>query len=106
MQQLQQSFPPEADHGHRLLPARQVSKESDSSPRSPRRSSRDNLEEEEDYAYVRHKAIPLDQLEKASGRGSLVPDSCFQWKEVAMVEDDEALLCLIRASSGRRSPWW
>ena len=59
------------------------------SPRSPRRSSRDNLEEEEDYAYVRHKAIPLDQLEKASGRGSLVPDSCFQWKEVAMVEDDE-----------------
>ena len=38
---------------------------------------------------MRHKAIPLDQLEKASGRGSLVPDSCFQWKEVAMVDDDE-----------------
>ena len=71
------------------------------SSQGSRRGSRDNLSEEE-YAYVRHKAIPLDQLEKDSGRGSLVPDSCFQWKDVAIVEDDEEDPCPINSETERR----
>ena len=71
------------------------------SSQGSRRGSRDNLSEEE-YAYVRHKAIPLDQLEKDSGRGSLVPDSCFQWKDVAIVEDDEEDPYPINSETERR----
>ena len=71
------------------------------SSQGSRRGSRDNLSEEE-YAYVRHKAIPLDQLEKDSGRGSLVPDSCFQWKDVAIVEDDEEDSVCLLADLGKR----
>ena len=58
--------------------------------------------EEEEYAYVRHKAIPLGQLEEQTSRGSLIPDSCFQFKDVAVVEDDDNDPYPINAEKERR----
>ena len=58
---------------------------------SSRRGSRELLStDEEEYAYIRHRAIPLHLLEKSSARGSLVPDSCFQYKDVPIVEEDDS----------------
>ena len=48
------------------------------------------MNEDDDYAYVTLKPIPLEQLgERSNSRGSIINDSCFQYKEVAIVEDDE-----------------
>ena len=46
-------------------------------------------EENSEYAYVTLKPIPLQQFEERSSRGSIINDSCFQYKEVPIVEDDE-----------------
>ena len=45
--------------------------------------------EDNDYAYVTVKPIPLQQFEERSSKGSIINDNCFQYKEVPIVEDDE-----------------
>ena len=51
--------------------------------------SRPTETEEEEYAYVQHKAVPLVEEDEKSGRMSLIPDSCFHYKDVLIVEDDD-----------------
>eukprot|EP00092_Neocalanus_flemingeri_P031911 GFUD01034666.1.p1 GENE.GFUD01034666.1~~GFUD01034666.1.p1 ORF type:complete len:850 (+),score=213.74 GFUD01034666.1:67-2550(+) len=47
------------------------------------------LNEDDDYAYVTLKPIPLQQFEERNTRGSIINENCFQYKEVPIVEDDE-----------------
>ena len=59
-------------------------------------------DEEEEYAYVRHKAIPLNQLKEQTSRGSLIPDHCFNFRDVSIVDDDEDDPYQINADNEKR----